>query len=64
LKLTYDIFKELPSGGGPLWVEAVDSIESAEARVATLNETQPGAYFVYDFSRNQRIPLRSETNAA
>jgi hypothetical protein len=47
MKLTYDIFRKLP-GSGPIWVEAVQDLEHARKRLASLIEIRPGDYFVYD----------------
>jgi hypothetical protein len=49
VKLTYDIFRRLPDGG-PIWIEAVRTLEAARARLAHLMKAQPGNYFVYDLS--------------
>jgi hypothetical protein len=47
MKLTYDIFRELPDSG-PIWVEEVQDLEQARERLASLTEIRPGDYFVYD----------------
>jgi hypothetical protein len=47
MKLSYDIFRKLP-GSGPIWVEAVQDLEHARKRLASLIEIRPGDYFVYD----------------
>ena len=54
MKLTYDIFRRLPDGG-PIWIEAVQTVEGARARLASLSKAQPGDYFVYDLSTNKII---------
>jgi hypothetical protein len=46
-KMTYDIFRDLPESG-PIWIEAVQGLEDARARLVKLLETRPGDYFVYD----------------
>ena len=42
---TFDIFKV--TLGGPLWVEAVQSLERAKERMAHLALTSPGEYFIH-----------------
>jgi hypothetical protein len=42
---TFDIFKV--TSDGPLWVEAVQGLERAKARMADLALTSPGEYFVH-----------------
>ena len=54
MKVTYDIFRRLPDGG-PIWIEAVQTLEGARARLACLLEAQPGDYFVYDLVQNKII---------
>jgi hypothetical protein len=54
VKVTYDIFRRLPDGG-PVWIEAVETLESARARLRYLLEAQPGDYFVYDLVQNKII---------
>lgn len=54
MKVTYDIFRRLPDGG-PIWIEAVQTLEGARARLRYLLETQPGDYFVYDLVQNKII---------
>lgn len=54
MKLAYDIFLKLPDGA-PLWIEAVQSLELAKTRLASLTTLQPGDYIVYDLSRNQVV---------
>jgi hypothetical protein len=44
---TYDIFKGLPDRE-PIWVESVQGLDNAGARIIKLLETRPGDYFVYD----------------
>jgi hypothetical protein len=44
---TYDIFRGLPDSG-LIWMEAVQGLENARARLIKLLETHPGDYFVYD----------------
>jgi hypothetical protein len=48
MKMTYDIFRRLPSG--PVWIEAVPDLEHAKMRLTNLTESRPGDYFVYDVS--------------
>ena len=44
---SYDIFRELAETG-PIWIEAVQGLENAKARVAELLAMRPGNYFIYD----------------
>jgi len=48
-----DIFARLPDGS-PIWVEAVESLSWARARVRELSKTAPSDYFIYS-ERNGRI---------
>ncbi len=54
MKVTYDIFRRLPDGS-PVWIEAVQTLEGARARLRYLLEAQPGDYFVYDLVQNKII---------
>ena len=54
MKVTYDIFRRLPDGG-PIWIEAVQTLEGARARLRYLLEAQPGDYFVYDLVHNKIV---------
>lgn len=54
MSLTYDIFRKLPDGAS-IWIEAVQTLELARARLANLVKTQPGDYIVYDLSRRQIV---------
>jgi hypothetical protein len=54
MNLTYDIFRKLPDGI-PIWVEAVQTLELAHARLDGLIKSHPGDYVVYDLSRRQVI---------
>ena len=42
---TFDIFKV--TSDGPLWVEAVEGLETAKERMAQLALTSPGEYFIH-----------------
>jgi hypothetical protein len=44
---TYDIFRDLAETG-PIWIEAVQGLDSAKARLTELLEAHPGNYFIYD----------------
>lgn len=44
---SYDIFRDLAESG-PIWIEAVQGVENAKARVTELLATRPGNYFIYD----------------
>jgi hypothetical protein len=44
---TYDIFRDLAETG-PIWIEAVQGLENAKARLTTLLEARPGNYFIFD----------------
>lgn len=54
VKFAYDIFRRLPDGG-PIWIEAVQTLEGAKLRLTSLLQTQPGDYFVYDLSHNKIV---------
>ena len=41
-----DIFAKLPDGS-PMWIESVEVLESARARVRELNTLAPRDYFIY-----------------
>ena len=62
MKLTYDIFRRLPDGG-PIWIEAVQTLEGARARLALLLEAQPGDYFVYDLVHNKIVEIVEYANS-
>ena len=53
MKVTYDIFRKLP--GGPIWIEAVQGLEHAKARLTNLIQARPGDYFVYDASSSKVV---------
>lgn len=42
----FDIFKRLPDGH-PLWVNAIEGLEEAQAQLVRLYVTSPGEYFIY-----------------
>jgi hypothetical protein len=44
---TYDIFRELAETG-PIWIEAVQGLDQAKARLTELLEARPGNYFIFD----------------
>jgi hypothetical protein len=44
---TYDIFRDLVETG-PIWIEAVQGLDHAKARLTELLEARPGNYFIYD----------------
>jgi len=44
---TYDIFSDL-ADTGPIWIEAVQGLDNAKARLTELLEAHPGNYFIYD----------------
>jgi hypothetical protein len=48
--LAYDIFRKLPEGQS-IWIEAVQNLELAHVRLATLTKSEPGDYILYDLSR-------------
>ncbi|HXU19076.1 MAG TPA: hypothetical protein VN788_00680 [Verrucomicrobiae bacterium] len=54
MKPTYDIFRRLPDGG-PIWIEAVQSLQFAKDRLTSLLEAQPGEYFVYDLFQSKIV---------
>lgn len=53
MDVTYDIFKGVPDEG-PIWIEAIQGLDNARARLARLVETRPDDYFVFD-SASARI---------
>lgn len=56
MKRTYDIFRRLPDGS-PVWIEAVQTVEAARVRLASLLEAQPGDYFIYDLVHNKIVEI-------
>ncbi|HEY4951531.1 MAG TPA: hypothetical protein VIH88_14435 [Candidatus Acidoferrales bacterium] len=44
---TYDIFRDLAETG-PIWIEAVQGLDNAKARLTELLEAHPGNYFIFD----------------
>jgi hypothetical protein len=44
----FDIFRV--DSGNPIWIQAVDTIDAARARVAELMKTQPSAYLILNQS--------------
>jgi hypothetical protein len=44
---TFDIFSDLAETG-PIWIEAVQGLENAKARVTELLQAHPGNYFIFD----------------
>ena len=44
---TYDIFRDLAETG-PIWIEAVQGLDHAKARLTELLEARPGNYFIFD----------------
>ena len=44
---TYDIFRDLAETG-PIWIEAVQGLDQAKARLTELLEARPGNYFIFD----------------
>ena len=56
-----DIFARLPDGS-PMWIEAVEGLENARARVRVLNRMVPRDYFLFS-EQNGRVQ-REEFPAA
>jgi len=56
-----DIFAKLPDGS-PMWIEAVEGIENARARIRELNQIAPRNYFLF-LEQNGKV-LREEYPAA
>lgn len=54
MKMIYDIFRELP-GNGRIWIEAVEDLENARARLSNILKTSPGEYYVYDLMRKEIV---------
>ena len=46
MKPIVDIFEKLPDGS-PMWVEAVEGLDKARARVKELSQRAPADYFIY-----------------
>jgi hypothetical protein len=44
---TYDIFSDLEETG-PIWIEAIQGLDNAKARLTELLQAHPGNYFIYD----------------
>ena len=44
---TYDIFSDL-ADTGPIWIEAVQGLDTAKTRLTQLLQAHPGNYFIYD----------------
>jgi hypothetical protein len=44
--LSYNIFKR-DAGGAPIWVEAVQDLETAKSRIIELSAEAPGQYGVF-----------------
>ena len=44
---TYDIFSDL-ADTGPIWIEAIQGLDNAKARLTELLQAHPGNYFIYD----------------
>jgi hypothetical protein len=56
MRIKYDIFRRSP-GHGLIWVEAVQDLEIAKARISALWKACPSDYLVYDL-RGARIVLQ------
>jgi hypothetical protein len=56
MKIKYDIFRKSPAHG-LIWVEAVQDLEIARARISALWKACPSDYLVYDL-RRARIVLQ------
>ena len=53
MEAVIDIFARLPDGS-PMWIEAVEGLDAARARVRELNRVAPRDYFIYS-ERNGSI---------
>ncbi len=63
---TYDIFRDFPKGG-PIWVEVVQGLENARARLTKLCESSPGEYFIFDSTAAkivEKVPYPSQSSKA
>jgi hypothetical protein len=58
----YDIFMKLPDGS-PLWLEAVQGLDQARSRLASLARSSEGDYFVYS-EKSGGIIERASTGSA
>lgn len=54
MKSTYDIFKNLPDIG-PIWVEAVEGLDHARARLRELVNAHAGEYSLYDLTQKKIV---------
>lgn len=57
--LTLDIFKRLPDGQ-PEWIEAVEGLEEAKARLTRLALNSPADYFIYSVAHQTVVGGCSE----
>ena len=53
MTVVVDIFARLPDGS-PIWLEAVEGLQNARARMRELNRVAPRDYFIYS-ERNGSI---------
>jgi hypothetical protein len=60
MNATYDIFRDFPDDG-PIWIEAVQGLENARARLMKLHETRSGDYFVYDPTSSKIVATAIES---
>jgi hypothetical protein len=62
MKKPFDIFWFGESG--PNWIEAVDTLEAAKARIDCLPEAESGSYAVLDQRTGNRLSFASKLQAS
>jgi hypothetical protein len=60
MSATYDIFMAF-ADGGPIWIEAVQGLENAKARLMLLHEAHSGDYFVYDPTSSKIVATAAQS---
>jgi hypothetical protein len=55
LNAIYDVFRKLPEG--QVWIDSVEGMENARARVMRMIKAEPGEYYVYDLF-HKKVVLR------
>ncbi len=59
--IPYDIFRIESSG--VLWCDAVNTVETAKARIQKLADSSPGDYLILNLTTGQRIVVTSGSPA-
>jgi uncharacterized surface protein with fasciclin (FAS1) repeats len=60
---TYDIFKK-DATGNPIWLETVEGLDQAKARVRLLRASGTGEYLVFSPAINSFLNLDAKTQSA